>query len=427
MQEMLDRLVASRNRAWNEAKELLDVAGNENRDLSGEEFAKWERINADLDAKDAQIKSIRDRIESEREADIAREAYAPIVAPAQAGESRQFDDGFMSFLRGTSSQRSWDLDISAVAREKAAIRAGARGAELRDLGVTAAAGGNTIPTDFVRTIYDFMERVSGVRQAGATVITTTGGNNLDLPTVTAHGSAGVGGTAAIAEGSGLPELDPAFGKVTLGAFKYGQIIQASNEILADTGVDLVSFLGRDMGRALGRVTERNYINGSGTNAPQGACVASVVGTGVTLQAVATGVPSYGNLVSLVYSVEDIYRDGGAAFLMQDSFAGVIRRIVDTTGQPIWQPSLIAGEPDRLLGYPIFKTPFLSAVGTAAGTPMAFGNFGEGYVIRDVGTIRVERSDEFAFNTDQVTWRAVLRTDGRVRDERAINVALAPTS
>lgn len=422
--EMLERLVASRQRAWGEAREILDACEAEKREMSGEEFAKWERINADLDAKDAQIKSIRDRLESEREADIAREAYAPIVAPAQVDERDQLvDPGFESFLRGTSSQRAWDIDLTAIAREKAALRAGARGAELRDLSVgTTTAGGHTVPTDLARTLYDFMERVSGVRQAGATVITTAGGNNLDLPTVSAHGTA-----AIVGESTALAEADSAFSKVTLGAYKYGQLLQVSNELLADTGVDLVGFLGRDFGRALGRATETHYVRGSGTNQPQGACVASVVGTGVTTQAVATGVPSVANITDLVYSVEDIYRDGGAAFLMQDSFAGVIRKVVDTTGRPIWQPSMIAGEPDTLMGYPIFRTPFLSAVGTAAGTPMAFGNFREGYVIRDVGSVRIERSDEYAFNVDQVTWRAVLRTDARVRDQRAINVALAPTS
>lgn len=420
---MLERLVATRQRAWNEAKELLDACEAEKREMTGEEFAKWERINADLDAKDAQIKSIRDRIESEREADIAREAYAPIVAPAQVRDSGEIvDAGFDAFLRGTSSTRQWDIDFTEVAREKAAIRAGARGAELRDLTLTAAAGGNTVPTDLARVLYDYMERVSGVRQAGATVITTAGGNNLDLPTVTGHGTA-----AIVGEGTALAEADPSFGKVTLGAYKYGELLQVSNELLADTGVDVIPFLGRDLGRALGRATETHYVRGSGSNQPQGACLAAAVGTGVVTQAAATGVPSYANLVTLVYSVEDIYRDGGAAWLMQDSFAGVIRRIVDTTGQPIWQPGMQAGEPDRLLGYPIFKTPFLSAVGTAAGTPMAFGNFGEGYVIRDVGTVRIERSDEYAFNTDTVTWRAVLRTDAKVRDERAINVAIAPTS
>lgn len=421
--EMLERLVATRQRAWNEAKELLDACEAEQRDMTGEEFAKWERINADLDAKDAQIKSIRDRIESEREADIAREAYAPIVAPAQAAESRQADDSFVQFLRGNGG-RSWDIDFTAVAREKAAIRAGARGTELRVVTVgTATAGGHTVPTDLVRVIYDFMENVSGVRQTGATIITTAAGNNLDLPVVSAHGTA-----AIVGEGTALAAADPAFAKVTLGAYKYGQLIQASNELLQDTGVDLVSFLGTDLGRALGRATEAHYVAGTGTNQPQGVGVASVVGTGVTTQTGATGLPSYANLVDLTYSVENIYRDRpGTAFLMRDATVGLIRRIVDTTGRPIFEPSMQAGEPDRLLGFPIYKTPFLGAAGTAAGTLIVFGNFTDGYAIRDAGTMRLERSDEYAFNTDLVTWRAIMRTDGRVRDQRALNVALNPTT
>jgi HK97 family phage major capsid protein len=421
--EMLERLVATRQRAWNEAREILDACEADKREMSAEEFEKWQRINTDLDAKDAQIQSIRDRLQSEREADVAREAYAPIVAPAQAAAgSGDADDVFEQFLRGNSSQRSWDIDFTGVAREKAMIRAGASSAQVRDMSSVVAAGGHTIPTDLVRSIYDYMENVSGVRRAGANVITTAGGNNLDLPVTLAHGTA-----AIVGEGTGLAEADPSLAKVTFGAYKYGQIIQASNELLGDTGVNLTEYFGKQFGRALGRATELAYVRGTGTNQPQGGCVPATVGTALTLPTSATGVPTYANLVDVVFSVEDIYRDGGAAWLMQDSFRAVIRKMVDSTGQPIWQPSNIAGLPDTLLGYPIYTTPYLSAVGTAAGTPMAFGNWAEGLTIRDVGTIRVERSDDFAFDRDTVTWRAILRTDSRVVDQRAINAVLAPTT
>lgn len=422
-QEFLDRLVTQRQRAWNEAKDLLELAQSEDRDLSAEEQQKWERINADLDAKDAQIRSIADRLRVEAENDVAREAYAPFVAPVVTPAAvERADDSFEQFLRG-NGPRAMDINFADVAREKHWIRQGAGARELRDMTAgTTTAGGHTVPTDLARVIYDYMENVSGVRRAGATVITTAGGNNLDLPVTSSHGTA-----AIVGEGTALAEADPALSKVTLGAYKYGQLLQASNELLTDTGVDIVQWFGSQFGRALGRVTEADYVAGSGTNKPQGACLASVVGTGVTTQTAATGVPSYANLVDLVFSVEDIYRDGGAAWLMQDSFRGVIRKLVDTTGQPLWQPSNIAGVPDSLLGYPIFTTPFLSAVGTAAGTPMAFGNFGEGFVIRDVGSVRVERSDDFAFSSDLVTWRAIIRTDSKVRDQRAINVGRAPTT
>lgn len=414
----LDRLVTARQRAWGEAKSIIEQATAENRDMTAEERQTFERIEADLDEKDAHIKSVRDHLANEREADIARDAYAPFLGDT----SDRNDDTFDAFLRGNGA-RAMDIDFTAIAAEKRAIRNGASGRELRDLVVgTTTAGGHTVPTDLVRSIYQYMENVSGVRRAGATVITTAGGNNLDLPQTATSGTA-----AIVGEGTALAENDPTFGKITLGAYKYGQLLQASNELLADSGVDLVGFFGRQFGTALGRATESHYVTGTGTNQPQGAARAAIVGTGVTLQTVATGVPSYANLVSLVYSVDELYRSAGAGWLMQDSFAGVIRKIVDTTGRPIWEPSTQAGQPDRLLGYPVYTTPFLSAVGTAAGTPMAFGSFAEGYIIRDVGSVRIERSDEYAFANDLVSWRAVLRTDGRVQDARAIKVALAPTT
>ena len=44
----IDRQVELRNRAWEEAKAILDVAEAEKRDLSAEEEVKYARINEDL-------------------------------------------------------------------------------------------------------------------------------------------------------------------------------------------------------------------------------------------------------------------------------------------------------------------------------------------------------------------------------------------
>ena len=49
----------------------------------------------------------------------------------------------------------------------------------------------------------------------------------------------------------------------------------------------------------------------------------------------------------------------------------------------------------------------------------FGDFARHYVIRDVVGIRFEASADYAFNTDQVTFRALLRTDGKRVDLTAV--------
>lgn len=419
--EFLDRLVESRARAWNEASELVERAATENRDLTAEEQEKFDRIGADLDAKDTEIRSWTERLERDAENDKARSEWSQILKTDHVERSLEAEvDEFSRFIRGESQQRSWDLDFRAIAAERQAVRAGATGQDFRDLvKVTTTAGGNLVPTSFLRQLYDFLEVYSGVRQLGVTILTTSSGENLEVPTVTAHGTA-----AIVGEGTALAEADAAFGKITLGSYKYGQLVQVSSELLADTGVDILGFLARDLGRALGRATDTAYVTGSGTNAPEG--LATTLGTGATAQTGATGLPSYANLVDLVYSVNQEYRQN-AQWFMKDATLGSIRKLVDTTNRPLWEPSLQLGAPDRLMGFPVVTDPNVAALGTASTKPIMFGDF-SGFYIRDVGTIRVERSDEFAFSQDLVSWRAVMRTDSKLVDKTGCaKLLLEPTT
>ena len=410
MNEYVDQLVEARNRAWNEAKALMGRATAEKRELDGEEQAQLDRIWADIDAKDVQIKDLRSRAQSEHEAAVAREAYADLVRPTEPAVEV---DPVEAFLRGQTGARFIDIDIRKAAAEKRAIRAGASGRELRDLVVgTAAAGGNLRPTSFERQLYDFLENVSGVRQV-ATVITTTGGEALELPVVASHGTA-----ASVLEGSALAEADPSFTKVTLNAYKYGQLLQISSELLQDSGVDIVGFAAQDLGRALGRVTGQAYATGSGSSLPQG--IMTAAGTGKTGGTGVAGVPTIAELTDLAYSLGDPGYRAMAAWLMRDATAGKIRNLTNTSGDFLWQPAVQAGQPDRLLGYPVVIDPFVAATGTAANSVL-FGDIAAAFVIRDAGNIRIERSDDYAFANDLVTWRAVLRTDSEMRDSNAVKL------
>lgn len=407
----LERLTAERNRAWNEQKSVLEAALAEGRDLSAEEREKVARTDEAIDSADADIRSWTERQQREAEADAARAIYEPVVRP-EVQERQAIDefDAVTRFLKGES--RTLDVNFQAVANEKRALRAGLGEREARDLlKVTAAAGGNTVPTSFIRSLYDYIEIYSGVRNTNVKVLTTAGGENLEIPTVAVHGTA-----AIVGEGTALAEADPTFGKVTMYAWKYGQLVQLSRELLEDSGVDVLGFIAQDMGRALARVTDTAYVSGTGTNQPTG--FTAVAGTGVTGQNGATGLPSYANLVDMVYSVNEGYRQN-AQWIWRDATAGNIRKVTDTTNRPLWEPSLQAGQPDRLLGYPVVTDPNLNAMATGV-VCGAFGDF-SGFYIRDVGSIRMERSDEFAFSQDLVTFRAVMRTDSKLVDSNALKL------
>lgn len=402
----IENLVEQRNRAWHAAKEIMDRATEERRAPSAEEQEQVERAFADIDRTDALIKGWQDRTRNEREAEIARSEWAQVVRPDVADRrDAQFDAELEAVLRGQVPQRVLNLDLRAAAAEKRAIRLGATGKEFRDLSTSATAGGNTIPTSFARQLYDYLEVYSGMRRTNATIVTTAGGETIDFPKVTSHGTA-----AIVGEGSALAEADPAFGKMSLGAWKYGELLQMTTELLEDSGVDIVGFAARDLGRAIGRVTDNAYVNGSGTNAPQG--VMTVIGTAKTGGTGVVGVPTFNELIDVVYSVNEEYRLSGE-WLMRDATAGVIRKITDSEGQYLWQPSTQVGTPDRLLGYPVVTDPHVAATGTGI-VSIAFGDFSTFY-IRDVGQVRLERSDDYAFANDLVTWRAVLRTDSDLID------------
>ena len=270
---------------------------------------------------------------------------------------------------------------------------------------TAAAGGNLVPTDFVRSLYDYLEMYSGMRQTGATIITTEGGNPLEFPKVA------TGGTAAlVGEGTAVAGSDPSFGKMTLNSWKYGELVRVPVELIQDNGVDLEGFLARDFGRAIGRATNTAYTTGSGTNQPEGAM--TVMGTAVTGANGGTGIFTFDDLIELEYSVNSEYAMN-ARWMMNRTTTGRARKLKTTDGFYLWQPSGIVGQPDTLDGYPVVENPAVSAVGTGL-LSVAFGDFSAFY-IRDVGAIRITRSDDRYFDTDEVAWKATLRTDSGLID------------
>ena len=92
----------------------------------------------------------------------------------------------------------------------------------------------------------------------------------------------------------------------------------------------------------------------------------------------------------------------------------IRKIKDQQGQYLWAPSLQVGQPDTLLGKPVYTDPNIAGVGLGAKSVL-FGDL-SAYYVRFAGGVRFERSDDFDFDHDLVTFRALLRADGLLADQ-----------
>lgn len=426
----MKNLNEERVKLFGENTALQEDAAKAKRKLTAEEQRTWDERNAKVDELDSTIQQLLDVEKREKEAAEARAAWEGIRAPQDgepgAGgneEARSQEASFLKFVRGEDRSKGFDMDFRSVAAEKKLIRAGASGTELRAIlqESVSTAGGALLPTTFIRRLYDFLEWYTGVRQLNVNVVTTSSGEPLAFPKATLHGTA-----AEVGEGTALAENDPQFNTLTLHAWKYGELSQVSNELITDSGIDVLAFIAQDAARAIGRVTDVAYVSGSGTNAPTG--LTTVAGTGATAATGGTGVPTYPGLVDLVYSVNPLYRQHGAQWFMLDKTAAAIRKLTDSQNRPLWEPSLQVGEPDRLIGYPVILDPNMPAPTTAAHTAIiSFGDHSPFY-IRDVGMLRFERSDEFAFSSDLVTFRTIIRTDSNLIDlTGAFKLMITPTT
>lgn len=387
--EFIKRLREQRANAWEQAKDILDAAAAESRDLTAEEDAAFAKANADIDAIDQRVKALE---EAEQRSADAEAAFAALESRTPTRPAPQAGDELRSFLRGETR--------TFVAKPTVE--------ELRDLTKgSATAGGNTVPTSFYGMLWAHLIETATV--AGiSTVLNTDSGENIEVPVTTSHSSG-----ALVTEGSAISESDPAFAKRTLGAYKYGALIQVSRELVDDTGVDLEGYLAMQAGRAVGNALGAHLATGSGSSQPAGVVTGSSLG--VTGSASVSGAFSADNLIDLHYSVIEPYRRSTkCGWLMRDATVGAARKLKGSDNNYLWQPGLQIGAPDMLLGKPVYADPNIDAVALSAKSVL-FGDFAA-YFTRIAGGVRFERSDEYAFNADLVTFRAVVRGDGILADQ-----------
>jgi len=396
MSEMVKQLRDRRQNVWEQAKTLADKAADENRAFSGEEENTWQSLNAELDALDARIKSV---IEGEQRAKDIEDSFSklsgkPKDAGAPQGQSKTQEE-LRAWARGEGG-RVFEVKPTGPVDFRALSK------------LSGAAGGDTVPTSFYDRLMAHLIENSAMLQAGPTVLNTSSGENIEVPKTLTHSTA----TVPTAEAGAISPSEPTFDKIVLGAYKYGILMQVSSELVTDSGVDLEGYLSMQAGRAIGNALGQDLVTGTGTNEPRGVTIDSTLG--VTGGAGVAGAFTADNLIDLHYSVIAPYRSSSSCrWLLRDASLAAIRKLKDSQGQYLFQPSLVAGTPDTLLGKPIVTDPNVAAVALAAKSVL-FGDFSQ-YFVRLAGGVRFERSDDYAFGNDLVSFRALVRGDGALVD------------
>jgi HK97 family phage major capsid protein len=391
LSEYLKKLVEDRQSAYHAAKAKMDEAAAESRDLSTEEREFVDRTFAELDEKRTMIDTLITAEKREAEIAEAMRGVADVARPVEA--------------RTAAAESDADILRQLLAGER---RAYSFQFEKRDIAKTSSNA--PVPTSFSDVVIDQARLVGPMLDPTVvTVLNTGSGEDLVLPSLASWSTAGFEAEAAT-----IDESDPTFGKTTLKAYKYAFIVQVSQEFLADSNIDVIGFLGQQAGNAIGYAVNDKLTLGTATVEPNGIVTAAAAGvTGGTATATrGTGGFTADDLIDLVYSLDGAARRlPGFGVMANGSSIGAMRKLKTSSGDYVFVPSIQPGTPDSILGYSLIENPAMASVASGAKSVLA-GHF-PSYYVRTVGGIDVARSDDFAFNTGQVTLRFQIRVDGNL--------------
>jgi len=382
MSDFLAKQVDAKNKAWHEAKELIDSVEARGGVWSGEDEAKYASLTAEINKRNEIIEL------EQREAKVTEAISKAAV----------------DFAGATVSDNEADILRKMAAGE-------IRGHEFR--AITGSSTGAPVPTSFYNEIIAVARLVNPLLDY-ATVLNTTSGENLQIPS-----QAGFSTATIVGQGSTVNVSEPTFNSfVTLGAYKFSALAQLSRELILDSGVDIIGFLAGQFGNAFGNAIGDKVVNGTGTVEPQG--FLTTAATGVTGSTGVSGAFTADNVIDLIYSVDGSLRSlPSFAMLANSTSIAALRKLKDTAGNYIFNVADSVGKRDLVLGVPVIETPAMPTAGTGVRS-LAVGDLKSLY-IRNAGGLQVDRSDDYAFQTDLSTWRATWRLDSRLVQTANIKV------
>lgn len=234
------------------------------------------------------------------------------------------------------------------------------------------------------------------------------------------------GSGWATEAGAVSETDtPLIDRISIPLHELSALPKASQRLLDDSAFDVEGWLAGRIADKFARAEAAAFVSGDGIDKPTGFLTHSKVDDASwawgDLGYVATGFDAaIGNgdaIIDLVYALGAEYR-ANAAFVMNSKTAGLLRKLKDNDGRFLWSDGLSAGEPARLLGYPVVIAEDMPDV-SAGSYAVAFGDFAAGYTIAERPDLRILR-DPFSAKP-HVLFYANKRVGGDVSDFAAIKL------
>ncbi len=356
-------------------------------------LARQDAAEADIAALHSDVIEVKARVDR-----IAVAAQRPALSSAPASpEVKGFVDGYL--------RRGSTLELKSLT------------------GIIPGDGGYAVPHEIDALIARELTEISPIRAIAQVVQTGTAGYRKLVTT----GGFASGWVSEIA-----PRLETGTPKFEEIAPPTGELYAnpaASQTMLDDASFDIESWLASEVAMEFARAEGAAFVGGNGINRPMGFLSApksedfdddrpfgtlQYIGSG---DAAGFGSDPDARLIDLVHTLKAGHRQG-ASWVMNSATLATVRKLKTADGAFLWQPGLVEGQPDRLLGYPVVEAEDMPDIAAAA-FPIAFGNFRHGYLIAERTATQILR-DPFT-NKPFVHFYATKRVGGQVLDSAAIKL------
>ena len=379
----LQELIEKRAKAWEGAKAFVESKKDKDGLLSDEYVKTYHEM-------ESKIQQFTDEIDRTTRMDaIERELSKPVNTPLTAkpmGDMKEsevkpssvYKEAMLKALRSNFRQ------IDNVLQEK-----------------VDADGGYLVPEEYDNRLIQTLNGENIMRSL-ANIITTSGDHKINIAATNPA-------AAWIEEGGQLTFGEATFKQVLLDAHKLHVAIKVTEELLYDSAFNLEDYILEQFGKALANAEEDAFLNGDGTGKPTGIFHETNGGTHLTE---VTAFKS-DDIINLIHALKRPYRKS-AAFIMNDKLIAIVRKLKDGNGAYMWQPSYQVGEPDTLLGYPVYTSAF------APEGKIAFGDFSY-YNIGDRGTRSFKQLTELFAGNGMICFVAKERVDGKLILPEAVQI------
>jgi len=256
-----------------------------------------------------------------------------------------------------------------------------------------AEGGYLAPEPTERIISAALRDISPIRQIAT--VREIGATTFKKPVSLGGGVAGwVGETGGRVETSA-----PTLTSIDFPTMELYAMPAASQTLLDDAVVDIEQWLADEVQGEFAAQETNAFVNGDGVNRPKGFLSYPIAEDSVRganeIGYVATGALGAFNaanpadrILDLIYAPKQAFRANGRFVLNRKTLA-VVRKFKDADGNYLWQPSLVAGAPSTLFGYPVTEVEDMPDI-AANSHAIAFGDFSRFYLIVDRQGVRILR-------------------------------------